>query len=135
MPNNIIITPKTLAIIILASVGQEVDSFVIRLPEQLLIEAQSRAINFAIQYGSIVIGEAVAGSQFADPAAPAKLFVQGFESLATASSPEEAATRGAVAASTLILSAASSANPNVSLVFSGFLLVLFNNLSNYCFFR
>lgn len=37
MPNNIIITPKALAIIVLASAGKEVGSFITQLPEQLLI--------------------------------------------------------------------------------------------------
>jgi len=45
MPNNSIITPKALAIIILASAGKEVGSFIIQLLEQLLIEAQSRIVN------------------------------------------------------------------------------------------
>ena len=46
---NIILTPKAFAIILLASAGREATSFMIQLPEQLLIEAQSRAVNFAIQ--------------------------------------------------------------------------------------
>ena len=104
MPNNIIITPKAFAIILLASAGKEVGSFIIQLPEQLLIEAQSRAVNFGIQYGTMAIGQAVAGSKFVDPTAPAKLVVQGFESLTNASSPEEAASRGTIAAAVLILS-------------------------------
>lgn len=37
MPNNLIITPKAFAIILLASAGKEVGSFMIQLPEQLLI--------------------------------------------------------------------------------------------------
>ena len=115
MPNNIIITPKALAIIILASAGKEVGSFLIQLPEQLLIEAQSRVINFGIQYGAIAIGQAAIGSKFVDPVAPAKLFVQGVESLTTASSPEEAASRGTIAAAVLILSSLSSEDPNASL--------------------
>ena len=128
MPNPIIVTPKAMAVILLASFGQEVASFAVQIPEQLLVEVQSRMMNFGIQYGAIAVGQAVIGSKFADPAAPAKLFVQGFESLATASSPEEAASRGTVAAATLILSAVSSGNPNVSLTFGGFLLVLAQNL-------
>ena len=124
MPNNLIITPKALAIILLASAGKEVGSFMIQLPEQLLIEAQSRAMNFGIQYGAIAIGQAVAGSKFVDPTAPAKLFGQGLESLITASSPEEAASRGTIAAGVLILSSLSSEDPNASLTFGGFLLVL-----------
>lgn len=128
MPNNIIITPKALAIILLASAGKEVGSFIIQLPEQLLIEAQSRAVNFGIQYGAIAIGQAVVGSKFVNPTAPAELFVQGFESLTTASSPEEAATRGTIAAAVLILSSVSSEDPNASLTFGGFLVVLAQNV-------
>ena len=44
MPNTPIITPRTFAIILLASSGKEVSSFMIQLPEQLLIEAQRRAV-------------------------------------------------------------------------------------------
>ena len=128
MPNNLIITPKAFAIILLASAGKEVGSFMIQLPEQLLIEAQSRAVNFGIQYGAIAIGQAVVGSKFVDPTAPAKLFVQGFESLTNASSPEEAASRGTIAAAVLILSSLSSEDPNASLTFGGFLLVLAQNV-------
>lgn len=128
MPNNLIITPKALAIILLASAGKEVGSFMIQLPEQLLIEAQSRAMNFGIQYGAIAIGQAVAGSKFVDPTAPAKLFGQGLESLITASSPEEAPSRGTIAAGVLILSSLSSEDPNASLTFGGFLLVLAQNV-------
>ena len=75
MPNNLILTPKALAIILLASAGKDVGGFIIQLPEQLLIEAQRRAINFGIQYGAIAIGEFTVGSKFVDPVAPAKLFV------------------------------------------------------------
>ena len=128
MPNNLIITPKAFAIILIASAGKEVGSFMIQLPEQLLIEAQSRAVNFGIQYGAMAIGQAVVGSKFVDPTAPAKLFVQGVESLTNASSPEEAASRGTIAAAVLILSSLSSEDPNASLTFGGFLLVLAQNV-------
>ena len=128
MPNNLIITPKALAIILLASVGKEVGSFMIQLPEQLLIEAQSRAVNFGIQYGAMAIGQAVVGSKFVDPTAPAKLFVQGVESLTNASTPEEAASRGTIAAAVLILSSLSSEDPNASLTFGGFLIMLAQNV-------
>ena len=56
MSNNILITPKALAIIILASALKEVCSFIIQLPEQLILEIQTRAVNFGIQYGAIAIG-------------------------------------------------------------------------------
>lgn len=128
MPNIPIITPKTFAIILLASAGKEVSSFMIQLPEQLLIEAQRRAVNFGIQYGAIAIGQAAVGSTFVDPFAPKQLFLEGLESLATASSPAEAASKGTVAAAVLILSSAASADPNASLTFGGFLLVLAQNV-------
>ena len=99
MPNNLIITPKALVIILLASAGKEVGGFMVQLPEQLLMEIQSRAVNFGIQYGAIAIGQAVVGSKFVDPAAPARLFVQGVESL-----------------------------NNASLTFGGFLIVLAQNV-------
>ena len=38
MPNHIIIPPKALAILFLASAGKEVCTFIIQLPDQLLIE-------------------------------------------------------------------------------------------------
>ena len=130
MPNNIIITPKVYAIILLASAGKEVGSFIIQLPQQLLIEAQSRAVNFGIQYGAIAIGQGVVGSKFVDPTTPAKLFIEieGVESLITAPSPEEAASRGTIAAAVLILSSLSSEDPNSSLTFRGFLLILAQNV-------
>ena len=53
MPNNLIITPKALAIILLASAGKEVGGFMVQLPELLLMEIQSRSVNFGIQYGAI----------------------------------------------------------------------------------
>ena len=122
MPQNIpIIPPRAFAIILLATAGHEVSSFVFQLPEQLLMEAQSRAANFAIQYGAIAIGQAAAGSKFVDPVGPVSLFAQGVESLTSASTPEEAASRGIVVASVLILSGLSSADPNASLTFGGFL--------------
>ena len=40
MPNIPVITPKAFAIILLASAGSEVSSFMIQVPEQLLMEAQ-----------------------------------------------------------------------------------------------
>jgi hypothetical protein len=128
MPNNLIITPKAFAIILIASAGKGVGSFMIQLLEQLLMEAQSRAVNFGIQYGAMAIREAVVGSKFVDPTAPAKLFVQGVESLTNASSPEEAASRGTIAAAVLILSSLSSEDPNASLTFGGVLLVLAQNV-------
>lgn len=85
-------------------------------------------MNFGIQYGAIAIGQAAVGSKFIDPGAPAKLFGQGVESLTTASSPEEAASRGTIAAAVLIISSLSSKDPNASLAFGGFLLVLAQNV-------
>ena len=71
MPN--LITPKALAIIFLAFTGKEVAGFITQLPEQLLIEAQSRAVNFGIQYGAIAIGQSVVGSKYVNPIAPVEL--------------------------------------------------------------
>jgi hypothetical protein len=86
---NIPITPKTYMIILVATATNEVTGFMIKVSEQLIIEAQSRAVNFAFQYGAMAIGQAASGSKFVDPTAPAKLFVKGFESLTTAATPEE----------------------------------------------
>ena len=76
----------------------------------------------------MAIGQAAVGSKVVDPTAPAKLFLQGVESLTSASSAEEAATRGTVAAAVLILSSLSSEDPNTSLSFGGFLLILAQNV-------
>ena len=56
MPNTTI-TPKAMAIIILSIMGPEVGGFMIKIPEQLLQDAQIRAANFAIQYGVMAIGQ------------------------------------------------------------------------------
>jgi hypothetical protein len=122
------INPKTFAIILLATFGQEVGSFMVQLPKQLLIKAQSRAVNFGIQYGAMAIGQSVVGSKFIDPTSPAKLFAQGVESLTSTSTLEEATSRGTVALGVLIMSSLSSEDPNTSLTFAGFLLVLVQNV-------
>lgn len=72
----------------------------------------------------MAVGQCAVGSKFVDPVAPGKLFLQGVESLTTASTPEEATSRGTVAAAVLILSSLSSKDPNASLTFGGFLIVL-----------
>lgn len=112
MPNPVI-TPRALAVVLLASLGSEVSevaSFLIVLPEQLLIEAQQRAIAFAqqkganlgLQYATRAVSQAVGGSNV-DPLGPTKLFIQGLEALNNASSVEEAANKGTVALGALIL--------------------------------
>ena len=68
------------------------------------------------------------GSTFVDTFALKQLFLEGLESLATASSPAEAASKGTVTAAELILLGAASADPNASLTFSGFLLLLAQNV-------
>ena len=37
------------------------------------MEAQSKAVNLAIQYGAMAIGQSVVGSKFVDPTGPGKL--------------------------------------------------------------
>ena len=128
MADNLIINPRTFAIIALASIGSDVSCFITPIPEQLLIEAKSRAINLVIQYGAIVIGQAVVGSKFVDTSAPAKLFLQGVESLTTAFSLEEAASRYTIAAAVLIISSLCSEDLNASLTFGRFLVVLVQNV-------
>lgn len=64
--SNRIITPKAFTSILLVSTGKEMASFMIQLPEQLLIEAQSRTVNLGIQYGAMAIGQSVGGSKFVD---------------------------------------------------------------------
>jgi hypothetical protein len=127
MPDTII-TPRAFAIILLAYADREVASFMIQILEQLLIEAQSRVVNFAIQYGTMAIRQSVVGAKFVDPTAPAKLFLQGVESLTTASSPEEATSKGTIAAAVLIISSLSSKDPNASSAFAGLLVVLVQNV-------
>ena len=69
---NTNITPKAMAIIILAMMSPEVGGFMIKIPEQLLQDAQIRAANFAIQYSVIAIGQVAAG-QGVDAMGPTKL--------------------------------------------------------------
>lgn len=128
MPNNLIVNPKALAIILLANAGQEVCGFIVQLPEQLLIEASSRVSNFAIQYGMIAIGQTVVGSKFIDPVAPVQLFAQGIKSLSEARTPEEAISRGTIGAAILICSGVASKDQDASLTFAGFLVVVCQNV-------
>lgn len=128
MPQNILVDPKTFAIIALASVGHEVASFMVQIPPVLLLEAQKRALNLGIQYGAIAVGQAAVGSNFVDLAGPSKLFVEGLQALNNASSPEEAAARGTVAAAALAVSAAASGDANASLTYGGFLIVFMQNI-------
>ena len=92
------------------------------------MEAQKRASNLVIQYSAFAIGQAAVGSHFVDPFAPKEFFLKSVEELTTTSSPEEAFAKGTVAAATIILSAAASADPNASLTFGGFLIVLVQNV-------
>jgi hypothetical protein len=128
MPNNPIITPQMFAIILVATVGQEVGSFIIQMPQHLLIEAQSRAVNFGIQYEAMTIRQTAVWSKFPDPTGPGKLFVQGVESLTTLSTSDEAASKDTIASAVSILSSLSSKDPNAFLAFGGFLLVLAQNV-------
>lgn len=127
MPNPVI-TPRAFAVILLASIGKDVSAFVVQIPEHLLIKVQAQVVNFGIQYGAIAIGQAAVGSQFVDPYGPKRLFLQGVESLSTAKTPEEAASRGMVAAAVLLFSGLSAEDPNASLTFGGFLIILVQNV-------
>lgn len=73
-------------------------------------------------------GQAVAGSHMTDLHTPAKLFQEGFQSMAIGSTSEETAAKGSVAAAVLLLSRISSSNPNTSLAYGGFLLILLQNV-------
>ena len=128
MTDILIIPPKTLAVIFLAALGQDVAGFVIQMNEQLLIEVQSRALNFAIQYETIAVALSVVGAKFVDPTGPAKLFAEGWESLSTASNPEEAISGGTIAVTALFMAGASSKDANASASFAGFLMVFAQNL-------
>ena len=57
-----------------------------------------------------------------------KIILQGVESLATASTCEEAASRGTIPAAVLIISSLSSKDPNTSITFGGFLIILVQNV-------
>jgi hypothetical protein len=78
MPNHIIITPKGLAIILLASTDKEAASFIIQIPKQLLAELQNIAFNFVIQHEAIAVGQCTA-SKSVDPATPTTSFLQGIK--------------------------------------------------------
>lgn len=58
MSNHIVITPKVFSIFIFAYVTSEAGAFLnlindFKIPQELLIEAQNRATNLAIQYAAI----------------------------------------------------------------------------------
>jgi hypothetical protein len=97
-----------------------------KIPEMLLHEARQWAFHFGIQYGAIAIGQAVAGDGIntLDVNAPLVLAKHGMESLASASSPAEVATRGTIALATIIVSGVSTRDPNVSMAFGSFIVVL-----------
>lgn len=122
-----IITPRTYAVIFLASLGHEVSGFLTPLPAQLLAQAQERAFNFCFQYGALAASQATLGSPF-DPMSPAKLFKESAISIMTASTPEEAASRGTVALGVLILSGVSTETPNASLAYGAFLAIILPDL-------
>lgn len=64
------------------------------------------------------------GAGFVDPKSPADLFMKGVNSLSEANTPEEACSRGIIAVSVLLLWSVSSKDPNTSMTYAGFLLVL-----------
>lgn len=126
---------QTFCFLYLVTIGaiQEVAGYVVpivaiapKIPEMLLHEAGQRAFHFGIQYGTIAIGQAVAGDGIntIDVNAPLVLAKHGMESLASASSPAEAATRGTIALATIVLSGVSTGDPNVSMAFGSFIVVL-----------
>lgn len=76
MPN--IITPQQLAIIFLASAVKDTARFIIQIPEALLAEAKDRAINLAVQYGTIAARQTAVGAAL-DLNSPQQLFLNGWE--------------------------------------------------------
>jgi hypothetical protein len=102
----------------------EVGGFLVQLPEQLLLDVESRLINFGIQYVGLAITQSVVGSRFPDSLSSAKVFVEGVDTLSTALTPEKAISRGSAALGILILSGFSAEDSSVSLTFAGFLAVL-----------
>lgn len=64
-----------------------------------------------------MIGATTLANPFPNPNTPIELFQKGYATLATASSPDEAASRGMVAGAAILLSAASSSDTNTSLAF------------------
>jgi hypothetical protein len=79
------------------------------------------------KYAAIAIGQCVVGSSV-NSMAPGKLFLQGVASLATASTPIEAATKESTATAVLIISSVASEDVNASLTFGGFLIILTQNV-------
>ena len=121
------IHPKALLIIFGASVTKEVVGFAVQIPEALLEVAKQRALNYGIQYGTVAISLSRA-RVLVELDGPAKLLQQGFATMAAASSPEEAAGQGALAASALILAGVSGADAETSMAYGAFLALLCKNI-------
>jgi len=123
-----VIASKELAIIFLASIGHEVSSLLLPIPPQLSVELQTRLTNFGIQYATIAAAQVVSEAKFINPLGPSELLYKGMVALATASTVEEAASRGIIAAAVLVMSGLATNDPNTSLTFGGFLIVLVQNV-------
>lgn len=126
------ITPELFLFVYCFAAVQEVAGFIPVLPEALLHEAQTRATNFAIQYGGLVIGIAgESGILDLDPRAPLKLVQYGWNELQNASSMEEATTKGLIALGALSLTTASSSEAATSAAWAAFVAVFMLRIAGY----
>lgn len=125
------IPPRIYGIVLLSVLGHSVTGFLTPIPEQLLVqlkeESMRRAFNLCFQYGALAACQATVSSPF-DPVGPAKLLKDSAISIMTASTPEEAASKGTVALGVLILSGASTETPNASLAYGAFLAIILPDL-------
>lgn len=125
------LNPRVVVLVGTVTIARDVISLVppmvVQLPEALLAEAKLRAINFAVQYGTMAAAQSGIGRSL-DPFGPVPYFNKSYDWLLSASSPEEAASRGIITLGVFSLSAASSADTNTSGAFGAFLIIFLQNV-------
>jgi hypothetical protein len=126
-----VVNPRVVILVGAVTITRDVASLVapmmVQLPEALLAEAKLRAINVAVQYGTMAAAQSGIGRSL-DPLGPLPYFNQSYNWLLSASSPEEAASRGIITLGVFSLSFASSADTNTSGAFGAFLIIFLQNV-------
>ena len=118
-----IITPQQFAIILLASTVKDTAGFIIQIPEALLAEAKARAINLAMQYGTIAAAQTSVGAAL-DLNSPQQLFLNGWEVMKNADTVAEQTELGLVASALIILSGESTSSTNASIAYGALVVAL-----------
>ena len=130
MPNQVFIEPRYLAIVLFASLGQEVSPFIPILPilpkvgSEVMKEVGARAFNGLCEYRVMAAGLSVLTDKLPDPAAPLTAWNAGLEKMGQAGSPQEAAVQGLIASSALIIVGVSTETPNAAITCGGLLAIL-----------